>query len=392
MMQNTDTLDVRERMACIGASLPRPLWRLLQAFLTWVSGKPHSGQAPLFRFTPVSHLIFTLLFLASGIILTVVAFVGPPPALLLLPISLVITLCCQRKIFLTLVHATLHGTFPMSKKGSVLLADFLTLLIFAQPHRRLLIEHVRKHHGKAFCTPHDPDVQALYTFGMRPGMSKNRLWLTFFKTLFSPRFHLLFFWTRFKSNLVDATPVRRNLFFTLLVTQVALVSYLHVWPLFIVGWLLPLFPCFHMSALISFAAEHKWYRMPEGDMSRRDWLILQTQGRFVASPPPDASLTSPRKQMMWVLWWVQLLAWHLPLRLAVLPCDMPAHDYHHMYVKTGDWANATYARQRKLEAGAPYTETWGVFSAIDSVFDVISTLPAPGLPRSAGSAEDLLAM
>jgi hypothetical protein len=70
---------------------------------------------------------------------------------------------------------------------------------------------------------------------------------------------------------------------------------------------------------------------------------------------------------------------------------MPAHDWHHANIK-GDWANALYARQRALEAGARYTETWGIFDAIDAIFLEISGLPEIPAPETPDVAPVMLGM
>ena len=370
---DTARSDIRQQLAALGNSLPVPLWRVLQAFLTWVTGKPHQGQIQLFTFTPFLHLVLTLLCMGVGVALSVYAVRVGSYGVLLLPTSLTLTISSQRKVFLSLVHATLHNTFFKSRRANRLLAEALTLLIFTQPYRRLLIEHVRKHHGRAFCTAGDPDALALYTFGMRPGMERQRLWRSFLKTLVSPRFHLLFAWMRLKSSLVDSSPLRRACVVLILIGVPWLVHSLHAWPEFLVCWLLPVFPGFQMVALISFAGEHRWFRLPASTSRRRPWFFEQTQGRFVAPALPDPDLHGAGRFFRWVLWWFLLLTWHLPLRLLIIPCDMPAHDHHHVHVQ-GEWANAIYARQRRLEAGAPYTETWGVFRAIDLLFQDMSLM------------------
>jgi hypothetical protein len=59
----------------------------------------------------------------------------------------------------------------------------------------------------------------------------------------------------------------------------------------------------------------------------------------------------------------------LSVRVAILNGDLPQHDWHHHSPKTQkDWPNAAYARQREVEAGAEYTEYWGLTTVIDQVF------------------------
>jgi hypothetical protein len=69
----------------------------------------------------------------------------------------------------------------------------------------------------------------------------------------------------------------------------------------------------------------------------------------------------------------------------VVPCDMPAHDYHHVHPRP-NLCDAIYARQRAVEAGERYTEIWGPLVAIDAVFEELSRMP-PVERRSVRSSE-----
>lgn len=367
-------IDVRERIARVGASLPAAARRLLQAFFTWVVGKPHYGQEPLVRLSPALHLAQTLLLLALGVTLSVIAYNGRPLALLLLPASFLFTISAQRKIYLTLIHAASHGTFAKTERGNRVAGEILSLLIFTQPHDQFKDLHVVRHHGKTFCTLEDPDMSVLFCFGIRPGISARRLWLRFFATLLSPRYHYQYTKARVEANLVKAPPIRRAIAWAAVVTTPVVVHLLGIWPQFIVAWLLPTFFGFHIASLTAFTGEHKWYRATNKEKPRQEDLMERTHARFFGSPPPEASAPWYQRYPMWITWWLELLFWHLPTRMLIVPSDMPAHDFHHVNPK-GDWSNALYWRQRSVEAGEPYCETWGAFAAIGSLFAELSKLP-----------------
>jgi hypothetical protein len=366
--------DTRERMATLGSHLPRRLRVPLQLVLTWITGKPHSGQEPVVRLRPLHHLSLTVLTLCLGIGLSLFSVRRGGPFLLLLAVSLVLTVSGERKLFLSIVHATLHGTLVRSERVNWLIAQASTLLLFAPPFDVLYDGHVSKHHGKSFCSLEDPDAQALYAFGIQPGMTRRQLWTHFLATLVSPSFHWQFTWLRIRTNLRPSSPVRLVLVVGILAAVATIVQLEHAWLSFLVAWVLPTFPLFHMSALINFTGEHRWFSEPGPDADRHTWYMERTHGRFVGSRPPTGSLPVLERWLAWPAWWLSLCLWHLPLRLMVIPADMPAHDHHHMNVK-GDWSNAIYDRQRALEAGAPYTETWGLFKAIDLFFVELSRVP-----------------
>lgn len=122
----------------------------------------------------------------------------------------------------------------------------------------------------------------------------------------------------------------------------------------------------------------------EDEKQYQKWVLAsKSLGRFLGESPPDVSFR--QLPLAWVRWGMRMLGYHLPVRIAILPGDLPVHDYHHRYPMSPEWPNAVYARQRDLEAGCPvwpepYTEVWGgLFEAIDHVFDSLSK--APPLPE-----------
>jgi len=111
-------------------------------------------------------------------------------------------------------------------------------------------------------------------------------------------------------------------------------------------------------------------------------FIRKSHGRFNADSPPDFPFR--QQPLAWLFWLVRMLGYHLPVRIAILPGELPEHDYHHRHPHSKDWANGIYARQQDLEAGCPgwcesYTEVWGLFEATDRVFETLSK--APNIPK-----------
>src|SRR5215813_5608328 len=265
--------DVREQMAGLGSNLPRIPGKLFQAFLTWITGKPHRGQTPFIRLNSVHHFWLTLLCLFLGVSISVFAIRRGHFYLLLLLPSLALTVSAQRKLFLSIVHGTLHGTFVRSARINRIVADTITLLIFSPPYSYLYTAHVGKHHGKAFCTLEDPDAQALYAFGMRPGMKRDNLWKCFLRTMLSPRFHAQFLWLRIQTNFRISSPVRLISVAAFLAAILSWVYLHHAWLEFVIAWAIPNLPGFHIAALINFAGEHRWYCQPKPDEDRHAWYL-----------------------------------------------------------------------------------------------------------------------
>ena len=103
-------------------------------------------------------------------------------------------------------------------------------------------------------------------------------------------------------------------------------------------------------------------------------LARKSHGRFCAESPPKS-----RSGWLWLYWILRMIGYHLPCRISILVSSLGDHDWHHRHPHANDWANGIYARQRDLENGCPgwpmYTEVWGLFEAIDAVFEHLSQLP-----------------
>lgn len=121
---------------------------------------------------------------------------------------------------------------------------------------------------------------------------------------------------------------------------------------------------------------------------KTNWFLAQKSfGRFLGEAPPrNQSL------LAWVVWGLRMVAYHLPVRIVILPGELPEHDWHHRNPHNPDWSNGIYAREWDREApclGLPetYTEIWGLFNAIDHVFECLSKTPAPPSNSEQISAE-----
>ncbi|WP_181364585.1 fatty acid desaturase [Aeromonas sp. HMWF014] len=101
----------------------------------------------------------------------------------------------------TIIHHGVHGHLYKSQKVNKTLCEILSTLLIVQPYESYRQFHVYEHHGRAFSTFEDKDLAAIYQLGFTPGKSKAGLHIHLFLTLLSPKFHLVFFYGRLKSNL-----------------------------------------------------------------------------------------------------------------------------------------------------------------------------------------------
>lgn len=366
-----NTTDVRESM--------RILPNFFQPTLTWITGKPLIGQKPLFKSTWITQTLSAFLSLFGGGFAGVWFFTRIITAhqwwmIPLVLVSWLFVAGAARKIQVTLMHQCSHFNYSKNKKLDRFLAQLMSTLIVVDHFDHYFYEHIRIHHTKHLSTSIDPDCKFLLELGFKPGMSVRNLWLKLFATVISPSFHLKFANARLKANFVEA-PASRKLG--------AIVYHMLVWSFviktgimipFVLGWVLPLFPVYHVAALLNFSSLHFWL-IPEVDgQTKKARMCSLTSGRFLGDAAPTEGV------MNWTRWIARLVLLHLPSRIAVLSGDLPVHDYHHRYPHCLDWANFIYTRQRDLEKGSPgwdqpYTENWGLFNAVNAVYISLSQIP-----------------
>jgi len=68
------------------------------------------------------------------------------------------------------------------------------------------------------------------------------------------------------------------------------------------------------------------------------------------------------------------------VRMFVMVGDAPCHDFHHRRPSSKRWTSYIQARQSDMEAGSPgfntdYSETWGLFRAVDQTLESLSRAP-----------------
>ena len=371
-----------------------------QGFWTWLTGKPLPNQKRS-RATPWSYLFVTLACLTLGVIvsaccltaMTRAAFWTLPVLGFLLAYSLLLTAGSARVLHIVCAHHCLHRAFTGSLAGDRAVTEFIGLLIFMLPWDSFVEEHIGVHHSKKLATLEDSDVKMLLTLGFRPGMTRRKLWRKLAMTLFSPRFHWMFFKARLQWNFTaKATPLWRKAAAFLLhggtlagviAACFACRTALPFW-IYVMAWVAPLGPGFAISALAQWCTEHKWLRMEMQDPKApyRVLLTRLTNGRFVGDAVPLSCRDIgffPWLQA-WGIWSARLVCVHIPVRIYLWVGDLVAHDFHHRKARDRDWPNAIYSREAAVAHPAPgdepWTEVWNFQEAANSIFDVLEGLPA----------------
>lgn len=359
-------MDPRQSMLVL------PKWS--QNLLTWITGKPYQGQKALFQSTWLTQTFSALFCLYGSALLG--AFICHQSVAFwtfLLPCWLYLA-GAARKIQVTLVHQCAHFNYSGNAKFDRVAAQILSTLVFVDHFDSYYREHILIHHTKQLSSAMDPDCKFLLELGIKPGMTVKALWRQLFKIMFSPSFHYKFFRARFRANFITPPLYRRimALSYHSIILGFALVTG-SIAALFF-AWIFPLTFVYHIAAFLNFTSLHFWLKQKDSRKNAKEIMCELTAGRFLGEVvPQDGSIIA------WVRWFLRMSFVHLPLRIAVLSGDLPVHDYHHRYPRCSNWANFIYMRNQDIENNygswaIPYTENWGLFNAIEAVFENLGSV------------------
>lgn len=296
---------------------------------------------------------------------------------LLLPAWL-LTIYGARKLQVVIAHHCTHVNFSGHKLIDRQLGRAICIILWLRDFDSYQPDHIIHHKAKTALTLEDETVKFLYFgVGLRPGMPKDLQWRKLFSSLISPSFHFQLLKARLSACFLSTSLGHNFTAWGFWAIVFFLVSITNSWTTFLIAWLLPITVFYQVATCLRLAAEHKW---PE-NITNRDKVFISrsTVAVFLGEPAPSPTLSNIPHVIQWTVWWFRMFC-HLIVRLGVLQGDTPTHDYHTRYPGTDDWANALYARQQDLDAGCPhwpepYTETWGLFSAIDGVLESLSQQP-----------------
>lgn len=350
-------------------------------FWTWLTGAATVGEPVPLRRSPWTFLVAALASYLGGIGLAI-AGAGETGAwaMTLLAAGWCLTVSGARRLVSTVVHQCIHGRFSGQRRLDQLLGELVTVLTFTQTAAAYRREHFEQHHRfGVFATGQDPAAQFMARIGFRPGLSVRRLWAQLCINLVSPLFHWRFFAQRALSNFITASPGRMA------------AAYVHglAWGAAIaLGWLdcqavllgfvVPVVVLYQTSVMLEFVSEHAWFVPTPNVAHARDVHRTHSWARFCgATTPARASASAMTYAGHWIAWSFAHALYHLPVRLMVLPGDLPQHDFHHRSPNTPDWQTAASARRRYLsEANEEALEFWGLHRAIHHVFTGLASAPA----------------
>src|SRR5215475_11271563 len=170
----------------------RGLPRVVQPFLTWVTGVPLAGSRPRVRWRPTLALLAGTVQIAAGITVGAVGLAAPWYfAVPLLALCWPVIAGGMRRLDVVVVHQTLHRMFTQSSTGNRIVSEIITTLQWRPPYDANREEHLLHH---AFpCSLRDGDTQYLLSTGAGPGMTRSEFRRYLLRAVFSPRHHWSFF-------------------------------------------------------------------------------------------------------------------------------------------------------------------------------------------------------
>ena len=338
----------------------RSLPRLVQPYLTWVTGVPLEGDRQLIPWSPAKAGALGIVQIAGGIALGAFAtssFTAWSVPLLVL--SWLLTSGGMRRLDVVVVHQTLHQMFVRSARGNRMIGELVTTVLWRMPYDDNRKEHLLHHQYP--CSMKDADTVYLLSTGMRPGMSRAEFRRYLWRALLSPRHHWGFFSGRIRSNFVGNVPAYRLAmslaFLALTGTFLALTG---LWVQWLLLWVVPVSVMFQGATYLYTMTEHRWWIFDNAERLTKRQRDLLTFGRLCGEPVPDTTgAGTSRRVAAWVLWWLRIVLVHSPYRLFVLVGDTVQHDLHHVRPSC-DWANSAYVRSADISAGSDrYTDVWG---------------------------------
>jgi fatty acid desaturase len=339
----------------------RTLPRVVQPFLTWVTGVPLAGSQPRIRWRPALAAIAGAIQTAAGIAAGAAALTLPwyfmAPLLLL---AWPATAGGMRRLDVVVVHQTLHRMFTRSTAGNRIVSELISTLLWRAPYDGNRQEHLVHH---AFpCSLRDGDTMYLRSTGAGPGMPKRQFRAFLAGAVVSPRHHWSFLASRLRANFASRRPAYRlAMSLAFAAGTAALLAVTGWWVYWLVLWVVPVTFFFQVQTYLYTLSEHRWWLFGNAERLTRAQRDQLTFGRFCGSPVPAApGLSAAARGLAWAGWWLRMTLVYPLYRLFVLVGDTVQHDLHHVRPKC-DWANSSWVRHSDLstmESGR-YFEAWG---------------------------------
>jgi hypothetical protein len=355
-------------------TMKRDLPNCLQPLLTKLINKPYIGELPR-KGSAIKDVLKTIGALGCGVATSIFAIYQSGWCLGLLLVSWCLTVYGSRKLRLTIMHACSHKfVFLNKRKWNYRLGELISILTLTLNFTAYQRGHNGSHHSSKLMIPGDETYEYLInTVGFRLGMTVDEAWKHLWITLLSPKFYLSRFTSRLTATFLSDSSSHNLLSLTFWLSVLGEIALTNSWLVFLLAWVIPISIFFDASTLLRNCVEHRFSESSSIESSStvsREMTAAIFCGE--ATPQFDFSASCLERLLSWTRWWLRLLFYHLPSRVLVLTGDSPCHDYHHHNVSVREWFDCIFARQKAVDAGEEYYESWGLLEAINETFKSLS--------------------
>lgn len=376
----------REAVSSQPRETMRRLPRVLQPFLTWVTGVPLAGTAPRVRWRPGLAATAGVAQVAFGIAAGAYGLRAGGVYLVLVVLCWPVIAGGMRRLDVVVVHQTLHNMFAASGRGNRVVSEVISTLLWRPPYDGNREDHL-VHHAYP-CSLRDSDTNYLLSTGARPGMTRSECRRFLLGAVFSPKHHWRFFRGRVRANFFARPPAYRlAMALVYLAATVVFLAVSGLWLDWLLLWFVPVTFFFHNQTFLYTLSEHRWWLFGNAERLTKEQRDRLTFGRFCGVPMPER-VGGVRYALAVTAWWARMVLLYAPYRLCILVGDTVQHDLHHIRPKC-DWANSSWERNEELAGGRAdrYYEAWGgLLTHIyvgNSVVDAFAQRSVPLAPAAA---------
>jgi hypothetical protein len=368
--------DQQKRDAMNTGLLRHPV---MQRFLTWQTGLPHSNQT-LRPSHPLANLAKSTLALALGLLCCDQALLGPWPCWgrgLLLLLGWGAILAAMRHFRLPNRHSASHAHLTGQPQLDGCIGQVLSALLLTTPMSCYINSHVADastahHKWTSLMTPGESTFEEIRALGFQPAVPNAANWRHLKRLLLSPRFY----GQQLAGGLHDAfrtgTLAERsfNTAFWLLLVLIALATQ-HLLVL-LVAYGVPRV-LYESCQVLRVLIEHTF-----AEPGRPRTLAMykrMTSAIILADPVPVIAphANQLERSLNWSAWSLNMVA-HLAARLFIATGDAVNHPTHHLR-PGASFINHEIERMKLIKAGHAIPSNWGLPGAIDAFFSSLSKQP-----------------
>lgn len=356
---------------------------IAQAYLTWQTGIPHTGQRVRKR-KRLENLIAAIGSLCLGIVISHTALqdgmtMVAGTALLLLGYSH--TLYGLRCLRLPNFHYASHYELTQNQAIDRAIGNLIGTTLLIPPVSSYQQQHIEgpgkvHHKWSHLLTPGEDTFEVIKSYGFQPGAPRRAHWRRLWQLLANPWFYIGRFAKGIRGAFLSRSVAENGICMATWLVVAVCLSRSHAWSEFALIWLVPRVLFFEAAQVFRNLVEHYFPCRTPGERTPADFRGM-TKAIFAGEPAPQMACEGSwiRNAFAWCRWTMRMLVFHLPARLWVLTGDTPCHDLHH--VRPGsDWANYEVERQKLEQSGWPLAANWGMRAAISDFFGTLSMQPA----------------